>query len=107
MERVGFQRGITLGGMANVIDKATRIAPDLRGAPIEAHWSSFRPGTPDGLPLVGGTNVEGLFIASGHYRNGILLAPLTAELIAEAMSGEVETREAQALSPRRFEEPAT
>jgi glycine oxidase len=104
MERVGFQRGITFGGMADVIDKATRIAPDLRNATIEAHWSSFRPGTPDGLPLVGETRIEGLFIASGHYRNGILLAPLTAELIGQAMSGQATSREAQALSPHRFEE---
>jgi len=107
MERVGFQRGITFGGMADVIEKATRIAPSLRNAPIESHWSSFRPGTPDGLPLVGESRVEGLFIASGHYRNGILLAPLTAELIADAMSGAPQSREAQALSPKRFEEPAT
>jgi glycine oxidase len=105
MERVGFQRGITFGGMADVIAKATRIAPRLRDAPIESHWSSFRPGTPDGLPLVGETQVDGLFLASGHYRNGILLAPITAELIADAISGRGDSREAEALSPRRFEEP--
>lgn len=105
MERVGFERGTTLGGMAEVINKATRIAPALRSAAIEGHWSSFRPGTPDGLPLVGETRIEGLFVASGHYRNGILLAPLTAELIADALAGKPESREAQALSPRRFEEP--
>jgi glycine oxidase len=104
MERVGFERGITFGGMADVIGKATRIAPGLRSAAIEEHWSSFRPGTPDGLPLVGGTRIEGLFLASGHYRNGILLAPLTAELIADAMAGKPTSREARALSPNRFEE---
>ncbi|MGB5267702.1 MAG: FAD-dependent oxidoreductase, partial [Polyangiales bacterium] len=104
MERVGFQRGITFGGMADVIHKATRIAPRLRDAPIREQWSSFRPGTPDGLPLVGETRIEGLFLASGHYRNGILLAPLTAELIAEAMAGKPGSRQSEALSPRRFEE---
>ena len=104
-ERVGFQRGITFGGMADVIGKATRIAPELRTASMQEHWSSFRPGTPDGLPLVGETQVDGLFVASGHYRNGILLAPLTAQLIAEAMAGKPVSREAEALSPRRFEEP--
>ncbi|HSN81296.1 MAG TPA: glycine oxidase ThiO [Polyangiales bacterium] len=104
MERVGFERGITFGGMADVIRKAIRIAPRLAAAPIDGHWSSFRPGTPDGLPLVGETRIEGLFLASGHYRNGILLAPLTAELIADAMSGKAGSREAEALSPRRFEE---
>lgn len=104
MERVGFERGITFGGMADVIEKATRIAPELRAAAIQNHWSSFRPGTPDGLPLVGETKIEGLFLASGHYRNGILLAPLTAELIADAMAGKPISREAKALSPHRFEE---
>ncbi len=103
MERVGFERGITFGGMADVIGKATRIAPALRSASIEEHWSNFRPGTPDGLPLVGETRVEGLYLASGHYRNGILLAPLTAELISQAMSGAAPSREAQSLSPHRFE----
>jgi glycine oxidase len=106
MERVGFERGITFGGMADVINKATRIAPALRTAAIEEHWSSFRPGTPDGLPLVGETRVEGLFLASGHYRNGILLAPVTAELVSDAMAGRPVSREAQALSPHRFEEQA-
>ena len=104
MERVGFERGVTFGGMADVIDKATRIAPSLRSAGVDEHWSSFRPGTPDGLPLVGETRIEGLFLASGHYRNGILLAPLTAELISEAMAGKPSSREAEALSPHRFEE---
>ena len=103
MERVGFQRGITFGGMADVIAKAIRIAPSLQSSPIESHWSSFRPGTPDGLPLVGEAGIERLFLASGHYRNGILLAPLTAELVAEAMAGAPRSREAEALSPRRFE----
>ena len=106
IERVGFERGVTFGGMADVIDRATRIAPSLRAAGIEEHWSSFRPGTPDGLPLVGETRVEGLFLASGHYRNGILLAPLTAELISDAMAGKPSSREAEALSPHRFEEQA-
>lgn len=104
MERVGYQRGITFGGMSDVIRKATQIAPALRAAAVEEHWSSFRPGTPDGLPLVGETQVEGLLVASGHYRNGILLAPLTAELIAAAIAGESPTREHEALSPRRFAE---
>jgi glycine oxidase len=105
MERVGFERGITFGGMADVIGKATRLAPGLRSAPIDDHWSSFRPGTSDGLPLVGETRITGLFLASGHHRNGILLAPLTAELISDAVSGKAPSRDAQALSPKRFEEP--
>ncbi len=103
-EHVGFARDITFGGMADVIRTARQIAPALENAAIRDHWSSFRPGTPDGLPLVGETHVERLLLASGHYRNGILLAPLTAELIAEAIAEKPSSREAQALSPRRFVE---
>ena len=103
-ERVGFARGITFGGMAEVIGRARRIAPALANATVQDHWSSFRPGTPDGLPLVGETHVDRLLLASGHYRNGILLAPLTAELIAEAVADKPSSREAEVLSPRRFEE---
>ena len=106
MERVGFERGTTLGGLADVIAKAARIAPALRSATVEDHWSSFRPGTPDGLPLVGETRIDGLFVASGHHRNGILLAPVTAELIADAMAGGGSSPASDALSPRRFEEQA-
>lgn len=105
-ERVGFERGITFEGMGKIIDTAVRIAPSLREATLRDHWSSFRPGTPDGLPLVGETHIERLFLASGHYRNGILLAPLTAELLAEAVAGGSPSRQADALSPRRFEEDA-
>jgi glycine oxidase len=104
MERVGFTRGISFGGMGDVISRAMRLAPKLADAPVDDHWSSFRPGTPDGLPLVGETQIEGLFVASGHYRNGILLAPLTAELIGRAVEGKDEGRDAEALSPKRFEE---
>ena len=103
-ERVGFRRGVTFGGLAHVLKVATRIAPSLRDASVEEHWSSFRPGTPDGLPLVGQTHTEGLFIASGHFRNGILLAPLTAELVCAAVAERPLPERAQALSPRRFEE---
>jgi len=102
-ERVGLRGGTTLGGMAKVIGCARRIPPSLDEATVLDHWSSFRPGTPDGLPMVGETRVERLLLASGHFRNGILLAPLTAELIRETVSGGRASREAEALSPRRFE----
>lgn len=105
-ERVGFERGITFGGMAKIIETAVRIAPRLREATVHDHWSSFRPGTPDGMPLVGETHIDNLLMASGHYRNGILLAPLTAELLAQSIVDGSPSRQAEALSPRRFEEDA-
>ena len=105
-ERVGFSRGVTLSGLRSIIDTATEIAPCLESATIESYWSSFRPGTPDGLPLVGSAGPQGLFIASGHYRNGILLAPITAQLISQLIAGHEDHPALASLNPTRFSEQA-
>lgn len=104
-EHVGFARGVTLAGLAELITIATRVAPRLQSCPVLDHWAGFRPGTPDGLPLVGPTPVEHLWLASGHYRNGILLAPVTAEILVAQLLGQplgVREDDASALDPRRF-----
>ena len=103
-ERVGFSRGVTLNGLRTIIDTATEIAPSLGDAVIESQWSSFRPGTPDGLPLVGKLGADGLFIASGHFRNGILLAPITAKLVSDLITGGEDNAWLAALNPTRFSE---
>ncbi len=103
-ERVGYRREVTLGGMRSIVDIATRIAPRLVDAPVLDQWSSFRPGTADGLPLVGAAGPESLWLASGHFRNGILLAPATAELIAHGIAGTSipEEMPQHLVDPRRF-----
>lgn len=83
MEEVGFTRGVSAGGVRHVLDHAIGLAPKLAGAELLRSWSSFRPGSPDGQPLVG--QHRGIWVASGHFRNGILLAPLTATRLADAM----------------------
>ncbi len=83
VEEVGYERGVTAGGLAHVLTTATRMVPGLAAARFDAAWSGFRPGTPDDLPVVG--EVDGVVVASGHYRNGILLAPLTAKWVAAAV----------------------
>lgn len=83
MEEVGFSRGVTAAGVRQVLDTAMRLAPALGGAAFEGAWSGFRPGTPDGLPILG--QVDGVWVASGHYRNGILHAPFTARRMAGAL----------------------
>ncbi len=83
MEEVGFARGVTAGGVRQVLDHAFQLAPGLAGTELLRAWSSFRPGSPDGNPLVG--RVRGAWLASGHFRNGILLAPLTARRLVAAM----------------------
>lgn len=83
VEEVGYARGVTAAGIHRVLDFTLRVCPGLAGAELIESWSGFRPGTPDHLPVLG--RVDGVWIASGHYRNGILLAPYTAAAMAAAL----------------------
>ena len=74
---------------------------------MHEHWSSFRPGTADELPLIGPSGQDGLWLASGHYRNGILQAPLTAQLIAEELLEGKRSDMNELVDPRRFHEKGT
>ena len=98
VEEVGFERGVTVSGLRNVLATATGMVPGLADASFGGAWSGFRPGTPDELPILG--DCDGIFVASGHYRNGILLAPLTARWAADALVGGAALPEAY--SPARF-----
>jgi glycine oxidase len=85
-EQVGFVKEVTLAGLGSFAARIARVCPALASLPITRSWSGLRPATRDELPFVGPTAVSGLYVAAGHYRNGILLAPLTAELIAAQMT---------------------
>jgi glycine oxidase len=87
MEEVGFEKAVTVGGLRHVLDIALGIAPALERAPVVETWSNFRPASPDGEPILGASAIAGLFYATGHTRNGILLAPVTADAIAAAVTG--------------------
>ena len=87
MEEVGFEKAVTAGGLRHVLDVAIGIAPALARAPVVETWSNFRPASPDGEPILGPGTVPGLLYATGHTRNGILLAPVTADAIAAAVLG--------------------
>ena len=76
--------------------------PGLACAELLETWSGLRPGTPDELPILGPTDVDGLLIATGHYRNGILLAPITAKLIAECITDGKPSIDLKDFSPLRF-----
>jgi glycine oxidase len=87
-ERVGFRKAVTPAGLLRLASGALEIAPVLEHAPLAETWSGLRPGTPDGLPILGpDPEVSGLFHATGHFRNGILLAPLTGRVIGEMVLG--------------------
>jgi glycine oxidase len=84
VERVGFQRAVTAEGIASLLRAALDLVPALGGLSIARTWHGFRPWAPDGLPVLGPwPGVEGLWVATAHFRNGILLAPITATLITE------------------------
>ena len=89
MEFVGFERGNTEQITEQLMASMQKIAPGLQGLEVEHQWMGFRPGSPDGLPYLGDvSNVKGLWVASGHYRNGVALAPITAEVMSCKMMGE-------------------
>jgi glycine oxidase len=103
-ERVGFDQSVTAEGMNMIKTMALEIAPSVAGLPLVGSWAGFRPRAADGLPVLGQCEgVAGLFYATGHYRNGILLAPVTGELIAKAIVGGATPPLLKAFSPARFE----
>jgi glycine oxidase len=79
-----FDQKVTLDGVSTLMEKAIQIVPEIASAEWEKAWAGIRPQTGDGLPFIGKhPTIQGLFIATGHFRNGILLAPVTGELLAD------------------------
>jgi len=87
-EEQGFDTAVTAGGVHELLREAYRLLPDVAEMELVDSLAGLRPGTPDNLPLIGPGAIEGLVLATGHYRNGILLAPLTATAIAAVLAGE-------------------
>jgi len=84
VEFVGFDKQVTVEGMSGLLQGITRLVPALREAAMAASWGCLRPAAPDGLPLLGTVpGRPGLVVATGHFRNGILLGPITGQMIAE------------------------
>jgi glycine oxidase len=103
VEHVGFHKANTAGGVNSLLAAAIEIAPSLHECEIVEMWSGLRPDTPDHLPGLGSCGVDNLLLATGHFRNGILLAPVTAELIAELLINSRTPEELKPFSPDRFE----
>jgi glycine oxidase len=102
LEEAGFRKQVTPAGMRHVLEGALELCPALGNAEVLETWSGLRPGTSDDLPIIGPTEIEGLLIATGHYRNGILLAPVTAKVIRNFLARSHADIDSQALSPLRF-----
>jgi glycine oxidase len=92
----------TAAGLRKILSAATDMAPALGDAPILESWAGIRPDSPDHLPIIGATDIDGLFIATGHYRNGMLLAPATAKYLAEWIVEGRITKYLEPFSPMRF-----
>jgi glycine oxidase len=103
MENAGFNASVTEGGLTTLRDTLGRVYPSLDGEPFVRSWAGLRPMTPDRRPLLGAdAEVAGLWYATGHGRNGILLAALTADLLAQMIVGEPTEHDLSALDPGRF-----
>jgi glycine oxidase len=100
MEFVGFDKQVTAEGVSRILAMALELCPELGHAGLTEMWAGFRPYTEDRLPILGPGPLPGLFLATGHFRNGILLTPITAKLITQCVLGE---RPAVELSPFRYD----
>jgi glycine oxidase len=101
LEFVGFRREVTAGAVAKLLAAAIRLVPALADAELSSSWSSFRPYTADELPLLGPSSTPGLILMSGHYRNGILLAPISARIVADTVSGKKPPLDLGPFAPER------
>jgi glycine oxidase len=81
VEYAGFQKAVTVAGVNRLLRAAIKLVPSLGGFEIVETWSGIRPDTVDHLPIMGPSGIGNLFLATGHFRNGILLAPVAADLM--------------------------
>jgi glycine oxidase len=103
VEDVGFRKEVTLEGLEELIQAGRHIAPGMMGQPVIRTWAGLRPGSPDGLPLVGPVaGLPGLILAVVHHRNGILLGPMTGVLVKQWLVDHVQSPYLDLLRPERF-----
>lgn len=100
---VGFDPDVTVGGVRDLLADAELVLPGIAEYALEETAASFRPGSPDNLPLLGHLGPDGLLVATGHGRNGMLLAPVTAEVVAALLGGGEVPAAAAAAHPGRLE----
>lgn len=101
-EEAGFDKRTDPAAIQRLYRAAVELAPQLRDARILEDWAGLRPGTPDALPILGATATSGYYAATGHYRDGILLAPITAQVIADVITNGKCEHDLSAFSPARF-----
>lgn len=102
VEEAGFDKRTVPATIQRQHHEALELMPQLRDAKILEDWAGLRPGTPDGLPILGETDIPGYYVATGHFRDGILLAPVTAEVMGQVINGEEPAYDLSSFSPLRF-----
>jgi glycine oxidase len=102
LEDADFEKRVTPGGLERILSAVQEFAPALSGAEIVETWCGLRPDTPDHLPILGPGELDNLTIATGHYRNGILLAPITAKLVTQWITERHVYMDWEIFSPLRF-----
>jgi glycine oxidase len=104
VEYVAFDKNVTAGALEKLLSGGIELAPDLASARVEETWAGLRPDSPDHLPILGPTDIEGLLVATGHFRSGILLTPITARLIREWVTEQRVSVDWDRFTPLRFME---
>jgi glycine oxidase len=102
VEDAGFDKSVQPETVQKLHRAAAALVPDLSAAPVVQSWAGLRPGTPDDLPIMGETETRGIMISSGHFRNGILLAPAAAKVMADLIMGRPPAIDISSFSPARF-----
>ena len=95
----GFSEGLTPAGQRQLQEGLEALLPEAAGWPPMERWWGFRPCTPDQGPLLGESGIRGLWLATGHHRNGVLLAAITAELVAGEICGSAKAEDSALLEP--------
>ena len=102
VEERGFDTTVTAGGVHELLREAYRVLPEIAELELVEATAGLRPGSPDNAPLIGRGESDGLLIAAGHFRNGVLQAPVTADSIAALLAGEPAPVDLEPFSPTRF-----
>jgi len=102
VEEQGFDTTVTADGVFRLLESAWEVLPEVGELELVAARAGLRPGTPDNAPVIGPGELEGLVWATGHWRNGVLLAPLTGDAVAALLAGKPVPDELEALKPARF-----
>jgi glycine oxidase len=103
VEDVGFDKRVDPDVLQRFHQAAANLAPQFGQLRIHDDWAGLRPGTPDNLPILGPTTIEGYFVATGHYRDGIMLAPVTARLMTQMVEGRTSDLDVGPFSLARFQ----